>query len=247
MNYDFPVALEKTFTKTGVEIPGRRAVVRKDTDTPIASVGLSYKLTEHKTIMDKAKSYADIFGSPVTSFTVNPKGDRVLAEFTFKEITQEVAKGDLVGLRFYIDSSYNAKSSNKLRIGGLRLACLNGMVSPTSDVYSISARHTGENTAIVFPEKELLLSNFERTVKDLARLTTIEYTTVDYQKKLIEAVDNNIISEAAINNIKDNERTAWDMYNRFTNHITHNESAKASYINKINRLSKVAKWFDAIA
>ena len=134
MNYEFPVALEPTYTKTGVEIPGRRAVVRKDTEAPIASVSTRYQLTEHKTIIEQAKSFSELFGTPTTSFNLSRSGDRCLTEFTYKEITAEVAKNDLVGLRFYIDTSYNAKSTNKLRIGGLRLSCLNGMVSPTSDI-----------------------------------------------------------------------------------------------------------------
>lgn len=241
MNYDFPVSLQPTYTKSGKEVPGRRVVVRDDTDDPIAAVSTKYRLIEHKSVMEPALEYIKGFGDPIVNFHVGQKGARAIGEFTFRENTVEVRKGEMIGLRVYVDNTYNAKGSLKVKVGGLCLWCLNGAVN-FKGVFDLNMRHTGAQE-IKFPSTDELYESFRQTAKGFKQLASIALPAPQYTEYVAKAVQDNIISESTSEKLQVNDPTAWGMYNAFTYHITHKESDRATAIGKINRLTRVDRWF----
>lgn len=239
--YDFPVSLQPTFTKSGKEVPGRRVVVRDDTDLPIASVSTKYRLIEHKEVMSKAFDYVKTIGEPAVQFHVGQNGARAIGEFTFRDSTSEVRKGELVGLRVYVDNTYNAKGSLKVKIGGLCLWCLNGAVN-YKGVFDLNVRHTGD-AEIKFPTPDEVFANFKQTTERFRRLTEVALPAPQYTEYVAKAVEDSVIGEKAAEVLQINEPTAWGMYNAFTYHITHRESSRATAIGKVNRLARVDRWF----
>lgn len=247
MEYNFPVSLQPTYTKIGnqigQEIPRRRAVVRDDTGVPIASVSTKYKLVTHTEVFDQALKYVDRLGKPQSKFYIASNGAKAVGEFTYADKTLAVEKGDLVGLRVYIESSYNAKSAIKVRIGGLQLKCMNGLMQP-KDVFDLSVRHSGA-AAINFPDTDIVFGTFKKTIEDLSRLTHLELNESEYENWIDKAIDDSVIPESALNKMSYGpEGTAWNLYSAFTHHITHQETSKATQIGKLNRLNRVTKWFD---
>lgn len=241
-NYDFPVTLEPAYTKLGKEIPRARVVVRGDTDAPIATVSTRYKLVEHSDVFRQAQSYITGLGDPKNEFIIANNGARAIGQFTFMDKTLAVAKGDLVGLRVFVENTYNARGSIKVRLGGIRLVCMNGMVRH-SDVFNLSVKHTGE-AKIDFPPIERVMQTFQSTVNQYKQYAGMELTADAYKGSAEAAVRNHIVPASAIENIPDTERTVWDLFNRFTYHITHKETSRSTGAGKITRLNRASKWID---
>jgi len=242
MSYNFPVSLQDIYTKSGKQVPRYKAVVRGDTDEPIATVSTKYKLIEHATVMDEAMKYVQRLGNPTSKFYLSGKGDRAVGEFTYADKTLAVQKGDMVGLRVYAESSYNGKQAIKVRIGGLRLVCMNGLMQP-NDIFSLSVKHTGD-VEFKFPEPEEIMDRFTRTISTLSNYSQMEIPGGQFREYAEMAVEEGVVVKKAIEKISDEDRTVWDLYNHFTYHITHQESSKASYLGKMNRLNKVASWIE---
>ncbi len=242
MSYNFPVSLQDIYTKSGKQVPRYRAVVRDDTDEPIATVSTKYKLIEHATVMGEAMKYVQKLGNPTEKFYTSTKGDRAVGEFTYADKTLAVRKGDMVGLRVYAESSYNGKQAIKVRIGGLRLVCMNGLMQP-NDIFSLNVKHTGD-VEFKFPEPEEIMERFTKTIHTLSGYSQMELGSEKIREYAEMAVNEGVVVERAVKAIKDEDRTVWDLYNHFTYHITHNESSKASYLGKMNRLNRVASWIE---
>ena len=124
--YDFPVELQKVFTRGHKEVPRARAVIRKDTGDPIANVSDRYHLVSHKTVIDEAKSFVSLFGTPEEKFHMGTNGVTLVGEYTYKDITRAVRRNDLVGLRVYVENSYNTSKGICYRLGTQRPALRHG-------------------------------------------------------------------------------------------------------------------------
>ena len=239
--YDFPVSLQKVYTKAGKEMPTVRAVVRDDTNEPIANVSNKYRLIPHMDVINAARGFISKLGTPTEGFHIAKNGALIVGEYVYKDITHAV-KDDFVGLRVFIENSYNAKKRLTVKIGGLVLKCTNGMVVPR-DIYSMSIRHTGDNV-IEWPDHGEILDKFGAESKKW-----IKYGQHDLKDKyddyLHKAVTDGVIHERALQ-APTHGTTVWDLYNQFTYHITHNESQRASQIGKIHRSEKVANWLEEI-
>lgn len=240
--YDFPVSLQNVYTKDGSQVPRIKAVVRDDSKKAIAAVSTKYALIEHRLVMDQAMKFVEKLGQPVINFHSANDGARIVGEFTYRDHTFEVEKNDLVGMRVYVENTYNAKGSLKVRLGGLRLVCLNGMVR-AQDVFNLDIRHIGEPD-ITFPDPDIIFDRFNSTMKDFRRLTEIDLTEEEYRNFGQAAKDDGVITEKSLSAIDGKDGSAWSLYNDFTYHINHMESAKATQIGKLNRLNRVSSWFD---
>ena len=145
--YAFPVELQNVFTKTGKVVPRRKAVVRTDDDKVIGSVSDRYKIFKHEDVMNQADSYISNMGKPEKKCYLTQDGASLTAEYTFRDTSLKIGDnagmGDVVGLRVYVQNSYNGKGALRFRIGAMVVKCLNGMVLP-EDKFSLTYRHTKE-------------------------------------------------------------------------------------------------------
>lgn len=248
VHYNFPVEVEPVFTRGNQEVPRARAVVRQDNGVPIANVSTRYKLVKHDEVMGATEKFIkSIGGKPTRDLTISSGGAQLLAEYTFKDRTLALEKGDVVGFRAYVENSYNTKRAIKIRVGALVLACMNGMIIPKGE-FDVSIRHDTRNAIdwdTVFPKPEQLLSTFSNEVSKWNLFAGLSLTENSYTAFAEKALNDGIVTDRALTGVdRDKEYTAWALYNRFTYDITHQESGKASYINKVNRLARVARWMD---
>jgi hypothetical protein len=242
--YDFPVSLRPVFTEDNFEVPKVKAVVRGDTKKPIAAVSDRYHLIEHREVLERASDFISQFGTPTVNLSIGSNGAVLVGEYTYRDNIKEVALNDVVGLRVYMENSYNKMKSLRFRIGGLRLKCLNGMVA-AKDIFDLCFRHM-KGQVISFPTKEEVLASFRVSTRKWEGLAQAELSQPEYKifaEQLVNIeglmpkgfLDKGLFTEEA------DKLTAWGLYNDATRFITH--VSKASDIGKVNRLARVDEWF----
>jgi hypothetical protein len=195
--------------------------------------------------MDAAERYIKKVGKPEIKYSMNDNGGSLVAEFTFMDKKIAMDRGDMIGMRVYVENSYNKSSMLRFRVGGLVLACMNGMVSYRNG-FEIAIRHTKKAEEInwdkVFPTPEKMLMQFHGEIGFANQLASYQMKPVEYCDMAEQAVDEKLIARRALEGIEnDNKNSAWDLYNRFTYDITHQSDAR--YISKVGRLAKVSRWF----
>jgi len=140
-------------------------------------------------------------------------------------------------LRVMIKNSYNASSSVIVKIGAIRMRCMNGMVV-ADDLIDIRQRHVGD-FEIKFPEVDRLWEVFCKNTRRWTELSKIDLPSDVYSAYVNAATEQGIVQLAASKTDSEGT-TAWDLYNQFTYHVTH--ESKASELGKFNRLARVDKW-----
>lgn len=248
--WDFNVAKKDLFLADGTLVPGSKAIVREDKNVPLAVVSNRYEIVEHKEALKLVLPYMKKFGVPEVKVTLNDSGARMYASFTFKNISTEVARGDIIGLRLGFVNSYNTTTAVKLPIGGLRLLCLNGMTT-TENVSSQSFRHTKSQVAsITFPDPEEVVAKFNNSAELWKSLTQMGIETNEHRERLI----NTLVAESSLVNKKreadvttalEGANTLWDMYNVLTAEITHQQMSSEYY--KQAKLARVERNFQEFA
>lgn len=240
VNWNFPIELQELRTAPGGVVAARtKALVRTDSNEILATVSTRYKPILYSEVIDQARAFTSAFGAPTERVALSKNGAVMCAEYTYMDKTFAVAKGDVVGLRVYINNSYNTSSSVTVRIGCLVLSCLNGMVA-SKDVYSYSWRHS-MGTVIAFPEPKELLGAY----------TALSHTIDDYSNTALSSVQllpaltdlAPVLGVASVTKVTEKihsmgtKATVWDLMQASTYEITH--CNKAGYVYKLNKLSKV--------
>jgi hypothetical protein len=243
-NYDFPVALQPVFTAEGHKAPRVQAVVRLDTQEPIATVGSRYGLVTHSRVMEAVQPYISQFGEPNpkhTAVSLSANGARLVAQYTYTDRTLAVNKGDLVGFRLLVENSYNSSSCIKIMIGGMVLKCTNGMMMP-KDVFSLQMRHMRgvEDMPFNFPSAEEVLGRFMDSRRLLSAYDEVELNRDTFTTLVQGAHENGIVGRLAVEKIEDSDRTLWDLYNVLTYNVTHD--SKAQPIGKLGKLNRIAEY-----
>lgn len=243
--FDFPVGLQPLYTKNGLEAPRVQAVVREDTNEPLAVVGKRYKLVPHQEVISQARSFIQALGKPDETYTVGRNGAILVGTLTYREHAAQVAKGDTVALRVYIGNSYNATRSLEIRIGALVLSCLNGAVTPRT-VYNYVWRHTTD-VVIKFPEPDEILTNFTQEAQRWRNYTDLSLAPRGEQLleafHQLEPVLGGGMLEGVRKTVNGTEApTVWDFMQACTYQLTH--TSKATMIGKLNKLESVSRIID---
>jgi len=252
VNYNFPVHLADVFTKEGKQVPRSKAVIREDEDRPIAVVSNQYRLIPHTEVMDASAAFVSQFGhTDDVNYTIGEDGTTLISEHTFRDRKIEVQKDDYVGLRVYVENSYNGKGAARVRVGALRLACLNGMVVPNT-MFNLAYRHIGSQQidwTNAFPQPEAILESFAAAGSAWSKLADREISDAFAVEATEAAIRKGVVAQRVLDQVEgDNHRnTLWDLYNHFTYDITHNSKSKSSYINRVTKLARVDRWMSKLA
>lgn len=245
--YDFPVSLQPMFTKAGKEIPNLKAVIREDTDMPIAAVSNRYNLVSHTTVVTEAQQFIHQFGTPQEEYFLGRNGAVMVAQFTYKEHQVEVAKGDVVGLRVYVENSYNSQRSVRVRIGALVLSCMNGMVSDKG-LFNFSFRHVGSET-IKFPDPDEVLMTFNQETKFWQMLGDVRGKKPSaFEPLFMGAISRGLLTNQQNKALAERypaPETLWD-FNQAITYATTHMTPKLSPIGRLTRLERLAKWMSEV-
>jgi len=255
--WDFPVGMQELYLANGKPVKLAKAIVREDTGEALSTVGNGYKIISHEEMVSAIRPFMENLGNYTENISVGQNGRHMFAEYTFKEITQEVQKDDTVGLRLILQNSYVPGKSAKIQMAGLRLVCLNGMVS-SINTSSVSLRHSKEGRQkLEMPIAQDFIDQFSGNIKFWEKLTNARLEMGKYDTKDFK-VDNPFINslygrllEEKIVPIKNHQdimlplqesgATYWDFYNNLTKFITHDSNVAPQ--TKIGRLRKVDAAF----
>lgn len=240
--YDFPVHLENAYTQAGSQIPRVKAVLRDDTGQIIAAVSGRYELVTHAEVMDVAMPFFREFGTPETKFDVAADGAVMMGSFTYREKPVEVALGETVGLRLYLQNSYNGETAVRLQLGALVLSCLNGAVSSRS-IFNVSHKHT-KKIRLQFPDPGRVWDAFDLERKKWANYMGFELSGEAYQSAVKGVWAQGIIREQLVPELSDKrQNSVWGLMQDLTHNFTHKED-KLTPMGRIRKLQAVSRFFD---
>lgn len=252
-DYRFPVALEKAFTKDGIEIPRTRTIVRQDTKLPLSVVSDRYKLYTHEDVMNAVKPFVRELGQPETMFSLEKDGARLIATHTFRNHSIQLPRGhdtersigDVVALRLHIINSYNRSTALEFKLGGMVLRCLNGMTL-FEHLFHLSFRHLGEAWTGELPRPQTVVSAFSQAGEQWKRLAEASLTPRDQRKLVEDAVKLQILPKRSFEAERvrfERAETYWDLYNAFTYVYTHT-SKRMQVSGKLTRGDKLNVLFN---
>lgn len=194
----------------------------------------------------------------------SPDGGIFKARFVLPNHSEEVKKGDRVGMSLELSNSVNKRKTQALNVGEIRLLCTNGMTG-FHDEISLSRRHTKGNTlgdetirAAIEESFSLFAQDMEvyRNMDSIALsreevkeiINSLPFTT---KKKGEESKKKNphferIEQRFARSQFADNDQSLWGVYNAVTEHLTHYVAGEKGRVeNADNLLRKVNTRFQS--
>lgn len=222
-NYDFPVEMTP-ISAGGIDIPDRFAIIRQDTKTPLGVVSDKYSIITHS---DVIKGMRDALDSRKfdESVELTKDGAQLFATYTLRDMEEEVAKNDVVGMQLTVKNSYDGSSPVQMSLGALRLVCENGMTLSKSFM-NFTQRHIGEVNKPEIHEMREKISLYTSQFGDLVpTMNEMTKTQIKPDKKLFDKKETRFpsyllnVAEHEFKGKKD--ETVWGYYNSLTYAITH--------------------------
>lgn len=207
------------------------AIIRRDTGEVLGQVSRTYNLLEHHTALRTAmQGIAQLPGEfAVKKLRLQDGGARMFAyiegkqEFDFGTDSKGVR--DVLRPTLILQNSIDGSTRFGFKVGALRLVCSNGMVAGVS-VMNILIRHTsGADFGDILRSGGRALNSL--TAETLPKWRDMVQTPVNYEfaikmlsnKKLgiPDKVNKRVIELSR----EIDTSTLWDLYNRYTFHLTH--------------------------
>jgi hypothetical protein len=243
MTTDYAFGVEKVAHTLDGEKTGWHAVRRTDMTGKIALLGMAkdnYSIVPNDELVNTAREAftnlkADNYEEKLFC-TLG--GSRFYGEYTFRDKTIVVPKvGDTIGLRLTLNNSYDRSCKVGFSMGFVRLVCTNGMVTNSRD-YDFNQLHSGK--VPIADAQDAIEKAFDGFNADsMAIFGDMAHQEIT-QKQGEIIVDNmaikTLVSAAARDSVKmiwadpthqraDANRNLFNLYNAFTQHLTHSPTA----------------------
>jgi len=224
----------------------------------LKTVSKQYKLVQHLDAINKSLDHIpDEFELKDINVDTSPSGGKIWATFNSERKT-EIKVGDLVSLQGMLQNSCDTSKLYRMMLKAMRLVCTNSMVAPDSRFNHQTVRklHKGglnldqqikgffenmeENIAAIdgwkkYTEKQLKAPDLEKVFTQLEVGPRVQEELLNTPLRGGEGTISNLLSQ--------NQLTAWDLYNSFTQRITDSESVEST---KIESGIKVSEYFDGL-
>lgn len=268
-NYKFTVHMEPTVLQSNPTVQtGAWAIVRDDNNAVVGNVSDRYGIVQNEQLMDSARAQFQkmgiLDGVEERIFVVG-KGERMFAEFTFKQHKDaqlEVQKGDVLGYRVIFRNSFNGSQKVSLSLGFMRLICKNGMTGMSPEL-SIMQKHHKKVALEFLPdavEKAFASATSEANI--FADLAARGIEMEQGQRILANLAEAGAMSARLAKAIEpvwlhapyveDEARNLYNLYNAVT-YVLSREVEKSNYalasrvnFGVLNQLLKAARDMDAL-
>ncbi|MEX2437983.1 MAG: DUF932 domain-containing protein [Candidatus Babeliales bacterium] len=197
-----------------------KSIVRADTGEVVSIVKKSYQIVRNADLIDNMLRQLATCGA---SFKIDSShsfvdNNRMRLQVTFPELKLRDRESD-IALSIFLHNSYNMEESVRFFFGAIRAVCSNGMVF--GEVLSrYQSRHTTGFSLNNLREKLDEAGNHMGIIQErINRLENLPVTEV-----LVEQISDNVSKRLAEKVIKEEEvgrMTQWTLYNRLTNHVSH--------------------------
>jgi hypothetical protein len=260
-DWNFPVE-EKPLTVEGVgKVEGKKALVRTDNNTIVGVHSDNYKVLNHDDVVNAqydAVKQANLSSDFEFKVTCLEGGKKLSIKVMFPDLTIEPMVGDIVNYEWNAFNSYDGMWAYQVEAQGNRLACKNGMVSPTM-LNRIWAKHTSSINVVGTAEHMLksveVFKNhrdewklYNKTRCDSGRVEDFFKSNVVNYGKTLKTVDEGFNKKqlsALVNHYGDYSKslgnTKWAVYNALTHWSTHCEDTAVPEITSRYRQDRVVK------
>jgi len=248
---EFEVERKDLFTKSGIQVP-RQALVRKDTQDVLGIVSPEYKIVTHKEALDKSISVVEqVEDLKLKSVIATRCGARMYAMFeSVKEYmvcNLETGKPDNIKLRLTLTNSYDGALKYGFSIGAYRLVCKNGLRTG-KDIFAVKQKHTsGLDIHALMNSARKAIRYFNEitmpTWKSMSEKTVNVESTLE---RLKESLPDRLFKEVSERVQAKKTRTLWDLYNDFTEAVTHEERYNKSFERNDKIQRKVSRAFEKV-
>lgn len=260
--YQFTVREEELTTPSGLIVPGKRAIVREDTEEVIGTVGSHYKVLTHAEALDPIIRNLESRGLK-TFKRVNlvDGGAKMFANIYFPGEEFEVGdhSNDSVWPGVSVVNSLDGSLKYRPEATIYRLACTNGMRIPMK-MAGFSAIHSKNQDFESIVEKILAsisegshFHTFHRMANIGRPADTIELQIdqilEDKKSTFPRRYKDLVMAEIAKNtNIRFNTITVWDIYNAFQSVIEHHMIREKGKVIRGRALEEdLFKYFSTVA
>jgi len=222
------VVTEAVKTQSGVPIPHRVAIKNPDTDEVLEVVSDKYKIVQNRDLLNAIMPVVEDLGmNPEPTIRTAKNGAMTFFKFhgnaNVGKLSTEIQVGDIVRFGAEFFNSYDKSIRLGFHITAERLACLNGMVVPGT-IQEIFVRHVGSVTADSISTK---LENFFDDTAIATRMWQRWGLTHPEDNNVEIFLTKNLGKHNAAdflkkyNELPDERKTLWELYNIVTYHITH--------------------------
>lgn len=199
---------------------GYKSIVREDTNEVISIVKDSYKLIRNKDLIDHllrelaTLSYAFKIDSR-HSFVDNShmRLNIIFPELLFHDKESEIAFG------ISVSNSYNLTQGVKVEYSGKRKVCENGLIL-NAILSSFYSKHTSgftfEGLGAKLEEAQQFFPEIQERIHRLEHLPVTEVLMEKVSDTISKRLAEQVIEEHEIGRLRQ-----WELYNRLTNHISH--------------------------
>ena len=262
---DYAFGVEKVAHTLDGEKTGWHAVRRTDRSGKEALLGMakdSYSVVNNDELVQTAReAFTNLKANDYDEkLFCTLGGSRFYGEYTFRDRTLDIPKvGDTIGLRLTLNNSYDRSCKVGFSMGFVRLICTNGMVTNSRD-YDFNQLHSGK-VPIADAQKAIKRAFEGFNADSMAIFGSMAHQEIS-QKQGDIIVDNMaikaLVSATARDSVKmiwaspthhvsDASRNLFNLYNAFTQHLTHSPSAGYDKFENSRKTSrKVFNQFERI-
>lgn len=241
---DFEVQQYPVFAKIEgkmVEVDGKFATVRTDTNEPIGVVGLDYKIQNHKENLSMVSEIVDNISKDWSIQNTYYRGT-VFTKFMLKDfLIMKDNKREASNLCLQVINNYNGLKRFEAELSIFRQICKNGAMGYAKEAI-IEALHVKGLHIKIIKEKILKMveDHKQKYVEFYKKLNEVkpiqEEVLIDFfGKRIVKKANEIFLTESDIDGA-----TAWAQYNSFTNIISH---ADITQFNINDQLKRVSQFF----
>jgi len=231
IEYNFRVVREEV-VRNGVKT-GFFGNYREDTGACLGMTSDDYGVIQNADLVDAA--HAALGARGLHEFkeriVVTGKGERMYAEFTFKDDSLEVRKGDVFGYRLTLRNSFDRTMRAAFTLGFMRWTCDNGM-STMEKEFAVTQKHsTKVSTEFVGKALDKALAHGNEALKVFGKLADVAVTDEQGVNILKHFEELDVLSGKVREEIEtlwlaptyeaDKARNLYSLYNAATQHLTH--------------------------
>jgi len=222
----------------------------------LKSVSKQYKVVQHNEAIWKLfDTLPEAFQLEKINIETTSDGGRCFAQFQ-SGISTEIKKGDKIQYRATMENSADTSKRYWLAGGAWRQICSNGMMAPDRRIERITSRKLHKGGLSLSAEVNAFLDNLEDSIESMSvwktyaekSLKAPDIETVFQQLEVGPRVQEELLNiplrggEGSVQTLlNQNQLTAWDLYNSFTQRITDSDTIEST---KIANGNKVSHYFD---
>lgn len=243
---EFGVERVPLVTGDGQDV-NREAIRRIDNKNVLGIVTPSYRLVTHKEALDKCigvvEHVSDLkFKRVITTYN----GARMYATFE-SEQEYTIANGDNLKLRLTLTNSYDGLLRYGFIMGAYRLVCKNGL-RVGQDIFAVRQKHTSglDVNALMKSATKAVRCFNEETMPKWRTMNNTNIVVENVMKQLESRVPKRLYNEVTEKVAGKQETTMWELYNDFTEIVTHNEKYHKSFERNDEIQKIVARAFDNV-